>query len=126
MEPNSDHKVKFAEYEKFWRRVLIDVLGWSEKEYLRFVSRQKTCFLEGDAEMFFHDLPYKYVCPELLSPKLKEMLQGGDAIRAGYLLMDALSVGPLEIICAEDFDIEAGRNRYLALLERLERFRSAQ
>lgn len=123
MKSNSDHEVKLAEYERFWRRVLIDVLGWSEKEYLRFVSRQTVCFRESGAEMFFHDLPYKYVCPELLSPKLKEMLQGGDAIRAGYLLIDAISGGPHKMVCAENFDVQASRKRYHTLLKRLERIK---
>jgi hypothetical protein len=117
--PNDDDK--FQEYEEFWRRVLVDILGWPESMYVEFTLRQRTHFHECEVDIFFHDLPYKYVCRELLSERLKQMLQGGDAIRASYLLMDALSGGPYESLCKKDFDIESSRGRYHALLEKLER-----
>ena len=47
------HLQEFARYETFWRRVLIDVLEWSEHDFALFVARMKEELYSRGAFHFF-------------------------------------------------------------------------
>jgi len=114
---------EFAEYEKFWKRVLVEVLEWSVREFKRFVARQRADFLEFGGDMFFHDPAHKSVWPELLPENLKQKIVGLDAILAEKRLMAAIagSPSPHLSLCDKGFDVRTARRRYCTLLRRLEK-----
>jgi hypothetical protein len=111
---------EFAEYEKYWRKVLVDVLGWRENDFARFVHRRKAWLRQSGSEMFFHDLPYKYLRCELLTNRLRTKFSGGNEIPVEYRLMDALAGGSPKNVSEDNFDVEAARQRYWKMVERLE------
>jgi len=115
------HLQHFARYERFWRRVLIDVLEWSEHDFALFVAGSKEDLESRGGFSFFRDAAHKYASRGLLPKELQKEFQGGDAIFSGYLLMKTLAGdwSKISAICNSAFDIEASRLRYQKLCRRL-------
>jgi len=116
----AEDRHKLAHYEKFWRRVLVDVLKWSILDFEHFLAIRRNWLRESGSLQFFHDLPYKYVCRELLSEKLRQRFQGVEALKIAVQMMKALPGGSYEVVWTDEFNPCAARERYSRLLRQLE------
>jgi len=121
LKPPREPRGRFERYQKCWRTVLVDILEWPAEAFAEFVSRREEWLRESGSEIFFHDLPYKYVCSELVPVRLRAKLAGGDRIVASYILMDALAGGSAAGLSERGFDVLEGRKRCRKALQVLEK-----
>jgi hypothetical protein len=64
---------------RVWRFILSQWLLWQDDRIQKFVQRWETS-MSDESHLFYHELPFYYIAPLLLSPSMRKRFEGGERV----------------------------------------------
>ena len=78
-------------YLAVWKRLLNDILGWSEPEVLAWAKKYDN-YLKNPEDIFYHEDPQYWVVSALVPTAVNERLSPGQRSRLRKEILDVLGV----------------------------------